>query len=131
MKFFLIGAVGYPLLELAWRGRTHPSMALAGGLSTSLIHRIGQTSLHPVGKALLCGAGITAIEAGCGLIWNRRHRVWDYRRMPLNWRGQVCLPFTLAWCGLSAAYLLAEKTITQSPSPAAGQQEQPVPPQQP
>lgn len=127
MRSFLIGAVGYPLLELAWRGRTHPSMALAGGMSAALIHRIGQTSLHPLSKVLLCGMGITAIEAGCGLVWNRRHQVWDYRRLPLNWRGQVCLPFSLAWCGLSVAYLLAEKAISQASSPAAGQPQQPVP----
>ena len=36
MRSFLIGAVGYPLLELAWRGHTHPSMALAGGMSAML-----------------------------------------------------------------------------------------------
>ena len=26
-------------------------------------------------------------------------------RMPANLRGQICLPFTLAWCGLSALAL--------------------------
>lgn len=125
MKSFLSGAIGYPLLELAWRGRTHPSMALAGGLSTMLIHRISKTKLSLLGKSLLCGAGITGIEAVCGLIWNRRHQVWDYRGMPLNWRGQICLPFTLAWCGLSFAYLFAEKVFSRAfePTPA-----QPAPP---
>ncbi|MBP3453212.1 MAG: hypothetical protein J6M20_05815 [Clostridia bacterium] len=127
MRSFLIGAVGYPLLELAWRGRTHPSMMLAGGMSAALIHCIGQTNLPPLSKALACGLGITAIEAGCGLVWNRRHQVWDYRHMPLNWRGQVCLPFSLAWCGLSAAYLLAEKAVSQASSPAAEQPAQPAP----
>lgn len=131
MRSFLIGAIGYPMLELAWRGRTHPSMALAGGVSTMLIHRIGQAKLPLPEKALLCGAGITGIEAACGLIWNRHHQVWDYCRMPLNWRGQVCLPFTLAWCGLSAAYLIAEKAISQVSSPAAGQQVPPGSPPRP
>ena len=131
MRSFLIGAVGYPLLELAWRGRTHPSMVLAGGMSVALIHRIGQTNMPPLGKALACGIGITAIEAGCGLMWNRRHQVWDYRRLPLNWRGQVCLPFSLAWCGLSVAYLLAEKAVSQASSPAAEQPAQPAPLHQP
>jgi len=109
MKSILIGALGYPLLELVWRGRTHPSMALAGGLSTLMIHRVGQSNASLPVKALLCGFGITAVEAGCGLLWNRHHQVWDYRRIPLNWRGQVCLPFTLVWCGLSAVYLVAEE----------------------
>ena len=61
--------------------------------------------------AVLCGAGVTAIEAACGLLWNRRHQVWDYRRMPLNWRGQVCLPYTALWCLLSGAYMGAENLL--------------------
>ena len=102
---FMLGAVGYPLLELATRRRTHYSMALAGGLSTLLIHRLSRTSMRCMTQALLCGAGITAIEYVCGRVWNRDFRVWDYRRVPLNWRGQVCLPYSLIWCGLSAAVL--------------------------
>lgn len=104
---FLLGAIGYPLLELAARQRTHYSMALAGGLSTLLIRRLRRSSLRLANKALLCGAGITLIEYACGRVWNRDYRVWDYRRVPLNWQGQVCLPYTLLWCGLSAALLKA------------------------
>jgi len=37
----------------------------------------------------------------------RQHQIWDYRRMPLQWRGQVCLPYTALWCLLSAAVLTA------------------------
>ena len=53
MRPFLIGAVGYPALEVLWRGRTHPSMALAGGLGAAMIHRVHQTALPPLGKSLL------------------------------------------------------------------------------
>lgn len=109
MRYFLIGAAGYPLLELAWRGRTHPSMALAGGLSAALMHRISRTPLSTGAQCMLCAAGVTAIEAACGLLWNRKHQVWDYRRMPFNWRGQICLPFSLLWCGLSAIWLQLDK----------------------
>lgn len=104
---FLLGAAGYPALELLTRGRTHCSMALAGGASTLLIRRISRMRLSLPVRALLCGAGITAIEYACGCVWNRQHRVWDYRRMPLNIRGQVCLPYSLLWCGLSAVLLAA------------------------
>lgn len=104
---FALGAIGYPLLELATRRRTHYSMALAGGLSTLLIRRLHRTPLRHTTQAALCGTGITAIEYACGRIWNRDFQVWDYRRMPLNWRGQICLPYTLLWCGLSAALLKA------------------------
>ncbi len=102
LKAFLTGAAGYPLLELAARGRTHYSMALAGGLSTLLISRAARLPMKLWKRSMLCGAGITAVEYGCGRIWNRQYRVWDYRHMPLNWRGQVCLPYSALWCFLSA-----------------------------
>lgn len=102
---FWFGAIGYPLIELAYRRRTHPSMALAGGLATVVLRRIGKTNRPLWQQALLGGLAITGIEYGFGMIFNRRYRVWDYRRTPLNLQGQICLPFTLAWCGLSAAAL--------------------------
>ena len=105
LKPFLLGAVCYPLLELLTRGRTHPSMALAGGLSAAAFRRISRMRASLAVKSLLGGAAVTLIEAACGLLWNRRHRIWDYRRMPLQLHGQICLPYSLLWCGLSAAVL--------------------------
>ena len=105
VKTFLFGAAAYPALELLWRGRTHASMALAGGASMLLIDRASRMPMGLPCRALLCSAGVTAIEYACGLIWNRTYRVWDYRRMPLNLHGQVCLPYTMLWCGLSAGVL--------------------------
>ena len=100
---FWLGAAGYPLLELLWRGRTHPAMALAGGLACMALRRISKTD-RPIGQlALLGGLMITGIEYGIGKGFNRRYQIWDYRRVPLNLHGQICLPFTLVWCGLSAA----------------------------
>lgn len=106
-RAFLTGCVLYPLIELGWRGRTHPAMAVAGGAGTSALHLIARTHKgRPIWQqALLGGLAITGIEYAFGAVCNRRYRIWDYRRMPLNVRGQVCLPFTLAWCLLSAGYL--------------------------
>ena len=101
---FVFGAIAYPLLELAWRRRTHPSMALAGGCSMALLSRIQR---HAKGRplwqrSLLGGLAITGIEYAVGCVFNRRYQVWDYRSTPMNLRGQICLPFTLVWCALSA-----------------------------
>lgn len=104
---FFVGAVGYPLMELLYRGRTHYSMAVAGGIAAALIGRIHRLSCSRIRKALLCGLGITITEAICGAIWNRRHKIWDYRNMPLNWKGQICLPYTALWCLLSGGMLAA------------------------
>lgn len=115
LKPFLLGAVGYPVLELLTRGRTHPSMALAGGLSAAAFHRISRLHASLAGKSLLGGAAVTLIEAICGFLWNRRHRIWDYRRMPLNWRGHVCLPYTLLWTGMVAAWMLIDRPAAAAP----------------
>lgn len=102
---FWLGAALYPLIELGWRGRTHPAMALAGGMSTMLLGRMARKNRPLWQQAMLGGLAITGIEYTIGLIFNRRYQIWDYRKTPLNVRGQICLPFTLAWCGLSAAAL--------------------------
>ena len=100
---FWMGAIGYPLIELAYRRRTHPAMALAGGLAAAVLRQISKTDRPLWQQALLGGLVITGIEYGIGMVFNRSYRVWDYRRMPFNVQGQICLPFTLVWCGLSAA----------------------------
>ena len=115
MKAFLIGAVGYPMLEILARGRTHPSMALAGGLSMEMIHCVNRRMKSPLPvKALVCAGGITGIEAACGVIFNRRHQVWDYSQQPFNWRGQVCLPYTALWYGLGTGALMLDKAFCKA-----------------
>ena len=129
LKAFLLGASGYPLLELLTRGRTHYSMALAGGLSTAAFHRISRGRICLPVRMLAGGAAVTIIEGLCGLIWNRRYRVWDYRKMPLNWRGQICLPYTLLWTGLAGLWMLIDRP--KASQPVTVQHCEPHPTQQP
>ena len=102
---FWTGAIGYPLIELCWRRRTHPAMALAGGMALKGLHLLHRTQKgRPLWQhALLGGLMITGVEYAFGRMFNRRYQIWDYRRTPLNVKGQICVPYTLAWCGLSAA----------------------------
>ena len=100
---FSIGLLGYPVIELLWRGRTHWTMALAGGLSMLLLFWISRTALP---LPLMWGLGalaITAVEFAIGYVVNVRlgWGVWDYSALPLNIAGQICLPFTLIWFVLS------------------------------
>ena len=117
LSSFLFGALGYPLLELSYRRRTHYSMGIAGGLSMLLIRLVSNTRCRFSVKALMCGAGITGIEYLCGIIWNRRYTVWDYRNEPMNYRGQICLRFTAIWCLLSSAALLLLALIDTNKKP--------------
>ena len=106
---FVLGGGSYVGLELLWRGRSHSSMFLAGGscfLLLGVLERHGAQLIVPLRAA--AGAGIiTAVELLTGLIANRNYQVWDYRQMPLQYRGQICLPYALLWVpvGLSAMAL--------------------------
>ena len=105
LKMFLTGAAVYPVLELVYRRRTHWTMSIAGGVSGVVLSIAGKLKLPLLTKVFLSGIGITGVELICGLLWNRRHQIWDYRHLPFQYKGQVCLPFTLLWCGMSLLIL--------------------------
>ncbi len=99
--FFIIGGLGYAIIELLWRGRTHWSMMLAGGICFILFSVIaeklrGQRLLY---KAILCALAVTAVEFIFGIVFNiiLRMQVWDYSGVPLNFLGQICLLYTVIW----------------------------------
>ncbi len=94
------------MLELLWRGWSHWSMALAGGVCFSLLGRISD---HMKGHSLpaRCAAGsaaITGVEFVFGCIFNLglHMQVWDYSGELFNVAGQVCARYSLLWFVLSA-----------------------------
>lgn len=102
---FLAGSCAYPTLEMIWRGKTHYSMAIAGGLCLYLINKVccEKMEKRPLYEKCLIGSGIiTGVELAIGVVVNQvlNFNVWDYSDMPLNILGQVCLPYTLLWFGL-------------------------------
>lgn len=98
---FLLGGSLYTLLEFLWRGRSHGSMFLLGGGCFLLLGRLRRLHLPLPAKGLLGALGITAGELATGLLVNRHYRVWDYRAMPANFLGQICLGFSLLWIPLA------------------------------
>lgn len=107
--FFVLGGTGYALIELLWRGRTHFSMIIAGGIcfiSFSLIADMFREK--PIlYKAVLCSLSVTTVELIFGVIFNiiLKMNVWDYSKMPLNLFGQICPLYSLLWGGLSLVFL--------------------------
>ena len=69
------------------------------------------------GRALLqapfCAMVITAVELAFGEVVNRAMGlgVWDYSELPLNFMGQICLPFSAIWLALSFPALLAARVL--------------------
>ena len=105
----LIGGVGYGMIEILFRGFTHPTMLFAGGLCFLAFSIISERmkSLPLLIKAFTAAMATTAIEFVFGLIFNIIFRmdVWSYSDMPLNLFGQVCPTFTLLWCGIALVFL--------------------------
>lgn len=113
MLFFALGGAGYAVLELLWRGRTHWTMVIAGGLCFSMFSLVAERfrGIGLIPKALLCALGITVVEFAFGIVFNMLldMNVWDYSDMPFNFMGQICLYFSFLWCVLAVLFLpLAE-----------------------
>ena len=103
LTLFLFGGCAYCLVEVLFRGYTHPSMLLLGGVCFLMIGGLRKTSLPFAGKMALSAAAVTGAELLCGLIVNRALSlsVWDYSDLPWNLCGQVCVTYSAAWCLLS------------------------------
>ena len=78
-------------------------MFLAGGTCFLLLGKLNATRPRlPLPLRGVAGAGIvTMVELLAGLIFNRSYGVWDYRELPLNYHGQICLRFFLLWIPIS------------------------------
>lgn len=107
---FLFGGVIYSLIEVAFRGFTHWSMTITGGLCLLIMFRHFTAKPHEplVMKCLFGAITITALEFAAGCIVNLwlGWGVWDYSGMMFNLFGQICLPFSVLWFFLSVPAVL-------------------------
>lgn len=98
---YTIGAMGYGLLETLWRGYTHWSMTVAGGLCLMLIYGINARYDHWgfFKKCMASAIAVTVVEFVIGCVVNLMlgWHVWDYSSMPFSLMGQVCLGFCGLW----------------------------------
>ena len=95
----VLGGGAYVGLEYLWRGYSHGSMFAAGGICFLLLGQVRRTPA--LIRPLLGAAVITGVELVTGLLVNQDYQVWDYRRNPGNFLGQICPAYTLLWLPLS------------------------------
>ena len=114
---FTIGAVGYGAIEMIWRGNTHWSMLIAGGICFILFSLVAERfkEKNILLKAAICALGVTAVEFLFGVLFNLvlKMNVWDYSNMPLNILGQICPLFTVLWAGIAIAFLPLAEVINK------------------
>lgn len=111
-----VGGLLYILMELVWRGRSHWTMFLLGGLcfvGLGLINEVLPWDM-PLWRQVLMGACIvTALEfmAGCTVNLWLGWGVWDYSNMPGNVLGQICPQFFLLWLPVSLAGIVLDDIL--------------------
>ena len=102
---FIIFGLMYVTIELLYRGHTHYSMFIVGGVCGVLIGLINDNTPNmPLLPQCVLGAVIiTIIELLTGLFLNvyLGLNVWDYSNQPFNFMGQICPQFCIIWCILS------------------------------
>lgn len=118
LTIFLIGGLVYIGIEIGFRGYTHWSMFILGGLCLVIVGLLNEVPLFPknfglIPQGILGSIVITILEFITGLIVNvwLGWDIWDYSDLPLNIMGQICLPFTLAWFALSIVAIVVDDYI--------------------
>jgi len=112
----LYGGFIYGAVEILYRGHTHPSMFILGGLSLVWVGGLNCFFRRrlPIPVQMAIGSVIITLgEFVCGMIVNVQFGmdVWDYSDMPFNLYGQVCLLFMVIWFFFSFVAIKTEDFI--------------------
>ena len=114
IAIFIVGAITYMLLEICWRGYTHWTMGILGGIViilVGLINEVTRKDLPLIIQAPMASIIITLLEYWAGYILNIQlgMNIWDY--LPFNVDGQVCLYYSLLWMILGIVASIADDLI--------------------
>jgi uncharacterized membrane protein len=106
LLLFIVGGIVYVITELLWRGWTHWTMFILGGICFICLGLINEILpwMMPLWKQILIGASvITGMEFLTGCVVNLwlGWGVWDYSGMPGNVLGQICPQYFLLWLPVS------------------------------
>ena len=108
-----IGGLLYFILELAWRGHSHWTMFILGGICFLAIGAVNELIpwCMPLWQQALIGAAIvTVLEFLTGCIVNlwMSWGVWDYSGLPGNVLGQICPQYIALWVPVSLAAIVLD-----------------------
>lgn len=116
LALFLTGGTAYAIVELLWRGWTHPSMFLLGGVCFLVLGALNEYLPWemPLSAQVVIGdVLVTILELATGLIVNvwMGLGVWDYSNLPGNLWGQICPQFMVLWIQLVLVAILLDDLI--------------------
>ena len=102
---WVLGGTIYYIIEMIFRGFSHWSMFILGGLCMLFFGKQGLWTEweDPLWRQVMrCTIFVTAGEFITGIFVNKLMgwNVWDYSDQPLNLFGQICVPFIILFSGL-------------------------------
>ena len=89
-------------------------MFIVGGICfvlVGLINEIFTWDMPLIRQQAISAVMITIVELLAGLLINCNYTIWDYRSMPLNIMGQICLPYTILWFFLSLPAIILDDCL--------------------
>lgn len=113
---FFVGATIYVVIEKIYRGYSHWTMFLLGGIcfiALGLINEVISWDMSLLLQMFIGGIIITVLELIMGCVvnlwlgWN----VWDYSELPFNLWGQISLFSSIVWVGLSLVGIVLDDYI--------------------
>ena len=111
---FVFGGLAYFGLEVLFRGHSHWTMFVLGGFLFLILGELTDGLLEwdtpLIWQGVLGSAIVTGTELITGMILNvwLGLGVWDYSGMPFNYKGQICLPFSILWIFVSIAAVVLD-----------------------
>lgn len=102
---WLLGGTSYIIIELSFRGSSHWTMFILGGIcfvALGLINKLIPWEIPLCNQILLGDIIVTILEFITGYIVNIQFGwgVWDYSHLPGNIMGQICPLFCVLWLPL-------------------------------
>lgn len=113
---FSLGGALYYSIELLFRQYSHPSMFLLGGICFLICGSFNEWLTWEVPlifQMFLCAIAITALELLFGYILNIRMglNIWSYSAHRFNYKGQICLLFSIIWFFLSGVAIVVDDYV--------------------
>lgn len=110
----LIGGFLYYGLEILYRGYSHYTMIILGGICFFIIGLLNENifnwDMSIPSQMLFSSIIITLLELLFGIILNLwlELDIWDYSKEPYNLFGQICLLYSVFWHWLSLIAILLD-----------------------
>ena len=116
---FCVGGAAYILIEFLYRGYSHSSMFILGGICFLLIGLLNEYwfswEMALTSQMLLSMLGVSCSELAAGLVLNGYLNldVWSYADQLYNLYGQICLLYSCYWFLLSLPAILLDDLLRE------------------